>query len=311
MDYSKEIIEIFDHFDIEWWDKGKNVTDGWINIQCPFCDDASNHCGTDIDSLQFSCWKCRESGNFSWLIHVITGVSTDYVEELLDTGAVNFRTDVADQINDIGKTKNQEETASRKIKIQFPKEAERITINTDSDLFLHFIERRRLTIKTCIEYGCYICEYGEYKMRMIIPVYFENKLVAWQAMDMTGMAELKYRTSPGAFINDYLSSYDVIKPGGRMILTEGRMDEWRVGENTVCTFGTSLTTRQKRLIYDKKPKELIFAWDGEAYQYAKEMGQEMAPYIGNIKVLELPWGIDPDDYGQEETLALIEDTRSL
>ena len=311
MDYSKEIIEIFDHFEIEWWDKGKNVTEGWINIQCPFCDDPSNHCGTDINSLMFSCWKCRETGKFNWLIHVLTGVSKEYVDELLDTGAVNFRTDVADQIEEITKTTEQEKTAPRKTRVALPKEAERITINTDSELFLHFINRRRLTIKTCIEYGCHICEYGDYKMRMIIPVYFENMLVAWQAMDMTGFAEVKYQTSPGASINNYLAGYDFIEFGGRMILTEGRLDEWRVGKDAVCTFGTSLTTRQQRLILDKKPEELIFAWDGEAYEYAKDMGKQIAPYIRNVKILELPWGVDPDDYGREETLALIENTRNL
>ena len=70
------------------------------------------------------------------------------------------------------------------------------------------------------------------------------------------------------------------------------------GFPSVCTFGTSFTPRQRKLIRDKKLKELIFLWDGEAYADAKREGQEMAPYVQTVKIARLPTGVDPDMAGK-------------
>ena len=51
---------------------GKNVSTGWIGVQCPFCNDETNHLGIRINDLRCSCWKC---GNHSFI---------SYITELID-----------------------------------------------------------------------------------------------------------------------------------------------------------------------------------------------------------------------------------
>jgi DNA primase len=136
---------------------------------------------------------------------------------------------------------------------------------------------------------------------MVIPVIFGGKVVSFQAADLTGKADLKYKTATSN-INNYLYGYDEIQDNGRIIVTEGVLDAWRVGNDAVCTFGTHLTDLQRNLIIGKKPRELIFAYDGDYYW--REFGHGsipgwFVPFVDTIRVVEFPVNHDPDSYGKE------------
>ena len=40
-----DIISYLENRGVSYWTEGKNVTDGWVNINCPFSPDPSNHLG--------------------------------------------------------------------------------------------------------------------------------------------------------------------------------------------------------------------------------------------------------------------------
>ena len=84
-----------------------------------------------------------------------------------------------------------------------------------------------------------------------------------------------------------------------MILTEGVFDCWRVGEDAVATFGTHITEEQKKLIHRKNLKELIFAWDGDAYWKARKIAQQFTCSLEKVRIVLFNKEEDPDSYGKE------------
>ena len=304
-DRGEDIIRIFKYFDIEYWTDGKNVTVGWINIQCPFCDDHSNHMGVDRCKLTFNCWRCRQHGYFTYLVARAAGTTEKHVEGLLGNSAIGFKKDAVQQIEDILAEPVAEEEGEPK-KPYFPEYAEIIDERTDSPLLEYYMKRRNISLQTLMQHYCLICECGSHKMRIIIPVLWEGEVVSWQAADMTGQAVLKYRTAPGPKLNQYLYEYYKIQLGSTIYLVEGVLVHWRMEHDVLCHFGTSITPRQRRLIVDKQPEEVLFAWDGEAYEYAVKAANEVAPYLPRVGILRLLDGRDPDNYGRDSVLALKE-----
>jgi hypothetical protein len=269
------------------------------------CNDHSNHLGVDPESLLYSCWRCRASGHFSYLISKLTGIPVEYATHMLEGGLTVFKKDFESQVAELGKSKTRVRKKSTG-KVTFPEGCEVIDTHTKSDLLDYYLERRNLDRQTLIDHYCLLCTYGSYKMRVIIPVFYQDKLVSWQAADMTGRADEKYLApSPEiSYIKDYIYDIDNIKD--LMVITEGVLDAWRLEHDAVATFGTSITDKQKSLILKKNPKIVVFAWDGEAYDYAKEEAEEMAPYLSTVVVAHLPFNRDPDDLGYNKTWEFIE-----
>ena len=55
-----DIVAYLDEKGIEYVTEGKNVSAGWIGLQCPYCSDQSNHLGVCLDGKGFSCFRCGE-----------------------------------------------------------------------------------------------------------------------------------------------------------------------------------------------------------------------------------------------------------
>jgi DNA primase len=304
----EKIIDIYKHFEIDYWVDGKNVTKNWINIQCPFCDDQSNHCGVDPKTERFSCWICGQTGSFIDLLIKLTGLSYRECRDIISTSSISFQESTTDYIDKVFSEDKPESTQVVHGRVELPERFELVTYDTKFSLLNSYLERRSTSIDMVISNSCGICRSGLYMNRLIIPVFFQQEIVAFQAADLTGFAGLKYKTSTD-HINEYLYGYDKVN-GGRAVLVEGILDAWRVGRDVLATFGTHITERQKYLILGKNLKELIFAWDGDAYWKARRAADFFRPFVESVEVVRFPEGEDPDsygrDYGKEALFELIE-----
>jgi hypothetical protein len=311
MDYSSLIISILEKYGVEYWEEGKNVTEDAVNIECPLCEDASNHCGIFRDSLQFKCWRCSQSGNFAYLIAVITGQPKDVCKQEIEEFTTSFHLDPELQIQQIlqGDLETEEKKAKRKFSGKWPEYTE--PLDPEFPLLQYYLEERSrraaedLEFQTLLEYECQMCRVGPYMNRLIIPVFFQDKLVGYQGADMTLRSETKYKTSDNE-INQYLYNWDRIDPyKDYLILAEGLLDVWRLGGNTLGTFGSTLTDIQFRLILKYKPKKLIFCWDEDAYFVSEREAQKFEPFIEEVFTVSFPEGEDPDSYGHVASWELI------
>ncbi len=305
MNHKKKIITILKQFNIPYWTEGKNVSIGWVNIQCPYCSDKSNHCGIDANTLKFNCWRCSETGMFSNLLQELTGLSRKECKDLVESKAEGFQKTAKDQINQILHP-DKEETKETGTLLRLPDHAIDITQNTVFPLLDYWCENRDIDRSTLINHGCFICRVGSAMNRIIIPIYCDNILVAYKAADLTGQAQLRYDIKGS--INNYLYNYDRIYC--TMIVTEGILDAWRLGDEAVATFGTHITEMQKHLILKLKLKELIFCRDGDAWMRARKEAEFFYPFIEKVFVIRFPKDEDPDSFGKEKTYELIEKARN-
>lgn len=304
----EQIIKILEKYDIEHWTGGKNVTIDSVNVQCPYCDDHSNHCGIFHPSGLYHCWRCEVRGPLSKLLNELTGIPETQFEEFFESEGIDFGVAVEDQINEVLEAE-KEIVEKRTTRVSLPKFARKVTEDIYAPRLRIFLAERKISIQTCINYDCYICDVGDYANRLVIPVYSDGKLVSFQGRDMTGRSDLKYRTAPGS-INEFLYGYDTL-PDSTMVITEGILDKWRIGDQAVASFGTSLTNTQKYLIIERNPDTLIFAWDALAYWKSKKQAEYFMPFINEIRVVLFPEEHDPDSYGKLATWKLIDQTISL
>jgi len=303
MDHTKTIISVLEHHEIQYWTQGKNVSEDSINIQCPFCDDHSNHCGIFKDTLGYHCWRCNKTGTFDFLVAYLTHRPVEECTEEIASFGISFGQDAVDQILDLLNPLPDVFQEKDPEVITLPPYFEPITASTDFPLLDYYMAQRKVAREVLIEHRCGICTVGECMNRLVIPVYYQDELVSYQAADMTGRSDVKYRTAKNE-INQFLYRWDMVDLSlGYLVLVEGVLDAWRLGGNTVATFGTSLTTRQRTLIVQSKVPCIVLCWDGDAWLHAKEEMEELQPYvdrIGQVSV-SLPVGEDPDSYGHSNT----------
>ena len=303
----QKIIQILKQYNITYWTEGKNVSKDSVNLQCPFCNDTSNHLGIFEGSGVFSCWKCGKSGPLVYLLQKLTGLPDEECQRIVGV-ETTFKEDATEQIKDMIHPE-QSSTKVGRGEIGLPKFFESVVISTDFPLLSLWMERRGITLDTLVEHQCGICRVGKYMNRLIIPVIYEDRVVSFQACDLTGRANLKYATADNE-VNEYLYNYDNIDK--RMIVTEGVLDCWRVGKDAVCTFGTHVTEQQYKLILDKKLDELIIFRDFDAYWKSREEARWFMPFIKKVGIAKFPSNEDPDSfgkkYGREALLELISQT---
>ena len=307
----QRIVDIYNNFNVPKWTSGKNVTAGWVNIECPFCDDGSNHCGVNPATELFNCWKCGRKGHFVDLLIELTGLSFGECKDIVSDSTVTFRERPLDKIRNTFLGEPTEPNLVTNVKAELPKRFELITDDTDFPLLDSYLKRRNVSRTTLIEHECGICRTGEYMNRMIVPVFYNGKLVSFQGADLSGFANLKYRSAPlsmGA-VNDFLYGYDKI--GKRMIVVEGILDKWRTGDEAVAAFTSNLTKAQIKLILEKNLDELYICFDCELRSYfkAKEEAKVFEAYIPVVEVVKLSYDRDPDSMGREEIYRCIEETR--
>ena len=309
----QKIVDIYDNLDVPNWIEGKNVTKNWVNIQCPFCTDSSNHCGVNPNTLLFHCWVCGKVGHFTDLLMELTGLPFGACKNIISDSTVTFKAPVFEMIVNLLEPKVIITESVTNVNTKLPRAFELVTYDTNFSLLDSYLERRNVSIDTIVKHRCGICKAGEYMNRLVIPIYYQGKLVSYQAADMSGFAQLRYRSAPLSMgrINDYLYNYDRIKVGGRMIVVEGILDAWRTGDEAVAAFTSNLTEDQKKLIKEKGLSELYFCFDCEltAYYKAKKEAKEFEAYVPTVEVVKLPFGKDPDELGCEKIYECILETR--
>ena len=119
---------------IQYVSSGKNVGGEDINIRCPYCDflDPSAHCGINVTSGFFHCFRCGEGGGWRKLGKKL-GIRLDDVFG----GGDDFDIPLAQKLDPV----DREEDFYREVK------------ETDSKLFRFLLEERELDLDRCLDIG--------------------------------------------------------------------------------------------------------------------------------------------------------------
>lgn len=143
------------------------------------------------------------------------------------------------------------------------------------------------------EYHMGYTRLGPYAGRVFIPVLFQGRLANWIARDITGKLVPKIQTPPGNHQGSVLFNYDRLRYTTTLVLTEGVFDALRLPDRCVATFGKRLTTEQRNILIRSNVKELIFAWDNDAWSAITKTAWEVRPFFDSVRITRLPPGQDP------------------
>lgn len=273
------IIEYLKDKDINISYEGeKNVSKGWIGIQCifPDCDDQSNHLGIYLYGDYFKCWVCGKGGSYVKLIKEI--------EQCTWSEAYAIERDYEDfGYEYLKKEFNEIKKESELKEIILPKNFIPLKENTGNwDHKIHyFIASRGFDIEYTInKYNLFYSGHlGIDAFRLIIPIYINNMMVAYVGRDISGLNNKKYKNSSNEKsvipVGKCLYEIDKIKNNDKIILVEGPLDQWKLGDGAVATFGITYTKEQIQLLREKNPSKIIILFDSE------KKAQEQAIKLAN------------------------------
>jgi hypothetical protein len=309
-----KIIELLEQYNIPYIKSGKNVGKKAIaGVNCPFCgDDDGYHVGIlqYKNYYYYKCWKnSSHKGSLNKLFSILLSKSIDECKNLLtlDVNNVIIYTENEIEEKKLGGVKS----------LEFLPEFKLISNTGIYSTFKDYLKRRGFSNvnETINRFKLMGCLSGPWAYRLIIPIYFNHKLVSWSGRSINGNP-LRYRDLS---INDSvrhvkynLFDYDYINNNltNKLYICEGQFDAMKLSlysrNNATCIFTTSIREEQISLLYkiSGKYKELILVLDKNAEIQSMLLMKQLS-FIKNLKFLYLPVGIkDTGALTQEQIMQL-------
>ena len=298
-----DVVSLLESIPVSVATSGKNVTEGWVNTNCPHCYDPSTHLGVNLTSKMYSCWICRNTGSIFNLIKLLTGFDNKTVGRL-----------IREHTKD-GFSYYFPETTRERVKL----EIELPTRLHDKPLRIHkeyLVKRgfrhKELEIYFGIKYSGQISSFlksdgkrSNFSYRIVIPIYMNKKLVNFTARDVTNSAREKYKNCPNDdavfHTKDCIYGYDLVGKGSSKnvaVVVEGPTDVWRIGPGALGIFGLKYTENQIKALYKKELERvyLIFDKEEKAQKIAEKFAKEIGTFIPEVFIIE-PEDSDSDDPG--------------
>ena len=274
---------------------GKNIQEGWIAINCLWCDDPSTHLGIDLNNKGINCWRCPTKGTVIKLIMKIDRCSFDSALLQLEkfshiSASIKTRSSRPEQMPEVP------------IKVELPplSQNELLQIHHDYLLSRNFDPFR---IFKKYRLNC-MGPVGEFIFRLIIPFYEKGRLVTYTTRDVTNKSKIPYihcdKKSSILHPKDTLYNIDTVEDTA--VVVEGVTDVWRMGDGVIATMGDKWTAIQARLLAKRRGVKrcfILYDTEEEAQENAKRLAFYLSTSIQDVNLLELnqgdPGALSPDD----------------
>jgi hypothetical protein len=272
----------------------------------------------------YSCWRSSEhrGTDVRYLFTKLLDCSLKEVEYILDIN--NKQVSTNDELMDLFN-----ETFST-IQIEEPKKyggKETLLLpdwfKKPSFPFFSYLFDRGFTAKESniiIEkYGLLSSLVGDFKYRLIFPIYFKKELVTWVGRHIGSHPYIPYLDlsieESVRHAKFCLWNYDSLKGGDALFVTEGLFDSLKVdffspkGIDATCLFTKTIRDVQGYLLYElsKSYNSIYILLDSDAEIEALKMVKDLS-YISNIKLGHLPLGRkDPGILNKKEVNDLVKE----
>lgn len=290
-----DIVNLLNDYGIEYWTKGKNVADGFVNISCPNCGDKSNHGGFSLDGSIYMCWRCGKHDVIETLCLLLNKQPRELYTILKDYRDVDF-------------TEKQE--------IVYNNDTIEILGDKLLDCHKKYLENRgfdanflenKYHLKGTLKLPK---DKWAYSYRIIIPVFYKGQAVSYLGRDFTNRQERYMTCKPELEVIPHkhiLFNLDNCNYK-EVIVVEGTFDAMKIGDNCCATFGTKYTTQQLALLKKKFDKIYVIYDAGEApaQHSALQLCKEFKLMGGNAINITLDHG-DPAEMTDEEVKELKKD----
>lgn len=292
-------MEYFQSLGMDCYDRGKNVSRGWLGIRCPFpsCSDRSNHCGITPDRQRYYCHICKSKGSIEDLIMQIESCDYGAAEAIV----ARFREDKGAPDFSQGRGLKPPIHGSYKAGVlpelllpQLPKS------------YIDFLIKRRFDPDTIINmYKVKVASLAEYKWkyRLLIPFFVKGRIVTFTGRDITGKSDVPYKhlSIADSIIDPKRTLYNIdrVKMRGAAAIVEGVFDAWRIGDGAVGTMGTTMEPEQILTLLSREPKRVVVALDAGAEKESKKIANDLTAYIPEVYQVIIERG-DPDELPERD-----------
>jgi len=290
------ITKLLEDYSVQYWTQGNNVSPGWVNVKCVFCDDTSNHLGYDLHKNYFHCWRCGGHKTAETIQRMLNLASIQQANEVIRIygGSSLPKKDVDAKVN------------SKRFKLP-------PHLSCLKKSHRHYLERRnfdpdkieRLWKVTSTKSFSYLDQIN-YSHRILIPFFWEGEIVTFQARDITDQAIKRYLACPKN--RERIHHKDIIYGNqkywkDKAIIVEGVTDVWRLGPISIATLGIKFTDKQV-LAISKRFKEVLIVFDEEpqARREARRLRGQLS--ANGLKTSILTIQGDPGDMSQDDAKAL-------
>ena len=292
-----DIKAVLNEIGISYSESGKNVSKGWIGVNCPFpgCGDHSNHLGINLHSPVVTCYNCGNKGNYLTYLALKLNSWKKAVEILQKYSPRELRIPYEKiQSENHVQQVYLPETATKKA---LPEQIEYLKFRGYSD----YKKLEKL-------YDFYYCENDtHWGNRIIIPVYYQNRLVTFTSIDPDPDSKLRYnhlKKEESIFhCKQLLYGEEQITNRSVIMVVEGFFDKVKIGPGCICTFGTLVTSEQKRKLINYKNVIVTFDGDEPGQINGTNLARDLSAFT-EVQYVKLPEGIDPDKLSDKDVKEL-------
>lgn len=242
-----------------------------FNFRCPFCGDSEKNLHKkrfhlqfrNEESIFFNCFNCPAKGNFYDLYGAVKGISSDEAFKELN----KFNADrVKKRVSDTSTyKKTQIDFNTKNIFNEFLEKA----CIPDNHIPSGHIEAVLLKIlldfkkERKINQQLYICKEGTFQKRIIIPVFNGDNCVFFQGRRILETMNPKY-LNPSVEKENIILNKDVFDREKYIIVTEGILDAYSVGNQGTAALGASISDMFLEELFKYTDKGIIIALDNDS-----------------------------------------------
>ena len=243
---------------------------GWLHIKCPFCGDHGTHLGGNLDNGVFNCFRCGKKDRVEVFIRILRVTKAEALKIISQYGGKARRRE---------KAKEKVQTHSKQVNIPSG------VVSGLNRLQKTYVESRGFN-PMYLEKTWDLMSTGpvsfldniDYRFRILVPIYWEGRMVSFQCRDATGRSKLRYITCPEKHEAKHHKHilYSHHTAGESVICTEGVFDVWRLGTDAVATFGIEFSKQQVRELARRFNQVLVLFDKGlQAQKQAAKLVSEL------------------------------------
>lgn len=285
-------LKFLEDYNIDHSDEGENSAPGWMQIQCPFCFDNLDHGGFNLKTGYYNCWKCgKHSTNevITALLHVSKKEAYGIARKYNKYSPIFY---------------NEKTPQTYAKKVEFPDFTYDLQKEHKSYLEKRGFDPDRVERKYKLKGTSYL---GDYKFRIICPIFLEKKMISYQGRDITDKAKERYKAckKERQVKHHKHSLYNIDNANKEsVIVVEGITDVWRLGNDSVALFGIEFTRAQAFLLAQKYKKVFILFDPGKVENLqAFDLGMILAGLGTQVEQIEI-FDSDPGDLPYKEAFYL-------
>lgn len=269
---------------------------------------------------RYYCFNCSWSGSLPFLIQDLSSVNSVGAIKILK-GKVNGELNLHDgthhvmvgHLYDEGEDEEEDDADIEMKPMQLPYGFESFENSKKRTKFHEYLDQRGIPLEYAIAQGWGFCRHGYTANRLIVPFWYEEECVFWQARDILNEAhpdwgdKKKYRkvlNPRGASKSHVLYQFDTARSYEKIVLVEGFIDATKVGPQAVAINGKRLHSSQVQLLLRTKAQEVIVCLDRDSWtdgRMGKPCSMErtralLAAAGYRVQTVKLPKNKDPGSF---------------